>query len=385
LLILALALPCFSQTPVPLTSITPATVLNNTDLIFGWQAGTGGSGVNLCVNGWCPVTYAGSLLKSTFGSGGGGGTGTVTFISVINANGFSGSISNPTTTPAITLQTTFTGLAYSNGTGLSAASVTGTGSVVQQTSPSILSANLNTPSAINLLNATNIQCASLPATTGNVTSPAGSCVNTIPAATITNAMHANSPAYTLKGNNTNTAGAPVDVTQAQLTEMLELPIVQVLKTMPSQTLFSYLVQLAGGSTPAEGVLTNDFPAASTTYLDYLCVLKGYHGTGLTFLFSWTSTVTTGNAQLQASIRRLQSGVTNITSAYTYTYQPMTATPPAASVGIPTSSIISFTDGTQMNGLQDGEFFILRLYRNAGSGSDTMGGDMQILGITGYAS
>src|ERR1035437_9168617 len=36
-------------------------------------------------------------------SGGGGGTGTVTSVSVVTANGISGSVANSTTTPAITL------------------------------------------------------------------------------------------------------------------------------------------------------------------------------------------------------------------------------------------------------------------------------------------
>jgi fibronectin-binding autotransporter adhesin len=42
--------------------------------------------------------------------GGGGGSGTVTNVSVVTNNGFSGSVANSTTTPAITLSTTITGL-----------------------------------------------------------------------------------------------------------------------------------------------------------------------------------------------------------------------------------------------------------------------------------
>jgi hypothetical protein len=42
--------------------------------------------------------------------GGGGGSGTVTNVSVVTANGFSGSVANSTTTPAITLSTTETGV-----------------------------------------------------------------------------------------------------------------------------------------------------------------------------------------------------------------------------------------------------------------------------------
>lgn len=50
------------------------------------------------------------------------GSGTVTSVSVVTANGFAGSVANPTTTPAITLSTTITGILIGNGTAISAAS-----------------------------------------------------------------------------------------------------------------------------------------------------------------------------------------------------------------------------------------------------------------------
>lgn len=49
------------------------------------------------------------------------GTGTVTSVSVVSANGFSGSVADPTTSAAITLTTTVTGLVKGNGAALSAA------------------------------------------------------------------------------------------------------------------------------------------------------------------------------------------------------------------------------------------------------------------------
>lgn len=52
----------------------------------------------------------------------GGGSGTVTDVSVVTANGFAGSVATSTTTPAITLSTTVTGLVKGNGTAISAAS-----------------------------------------------------------------------------------------------------------------------------------------------------------------------------------------------------------------------------------------------------------------------
>jgi protein-disulfide isomerase-like protein with CxxC motif len=54
-------------------------------------------------------------------AGTGGGSGTVTSVSVVSANGFAGTVANASTTPAITLTTTITGLIKGNGTALSAA------------------------------------------------------------------------------------------------------------------------------------------------------------------------------------------------------------------------------------------------------------------------
>ncbi len=49
------------------------------------------------------------------------GGGSVTSVSVVSANGFAGTVANPTTTPAITLTTTITGILKGNGTAISAA------------------------------------------------------------------------------------------------------------------------------------------------------------------------------------------------------------------------------------------------------------------------
>lgn len=62
-----------------------------------------------------PVT--GRLLTDVSG----GGSGTVTSVSVVSANGFAGTVATATTTPAITLTTTITGILKGNGTAISAA------------------------------------------------------------------------------------------------------------------------------------------------------------------------------------------------------------------------------------------------------------------------
>ncbi len=70
--------------------------------------------------------------------------GTVTSVSVVSANGFAGTVATATTTPAITLTTTITGFLQGNGSAISAATTTGSGStLVLATSPTITTAILN--------------------------------------------------------------------------------------------------------------------------------------------------------------------------------------------------------------------------------------------------
>jgi hypothetical protein len=82
--------------------------------------------------------------------------GTVTSVSVVSANGLAGTVANATTTPAITLSTTITGILQGNGTAISAATTTGSGSVVLATSPTLVTPALGTPSALVLTNATGL-------------------------------------------------------------------------------------------------------------------------------------------------------------------------------------------------------------------------------------
>ena len=92
-----------------------------------------------------------------------GGSGTVTSVSVVSANGFAGSVANATTTPAITISTTVNSpVLAGNGTAISAATTTGSGStVVLATSPVLVTPNIGTPSAGVLTN-----CTGLPISTG---------------------------------------------------------------------------------------------------------------------------------------------------------------------------------------------------------------------------
>jgi hypothetical protein len=86
---------------------------------------------------------AGSGITITNGAGSitiTGTGGTVTSVSVVSANGFAGTVATSTTTPAITLTTTITGILKGNGTAISAA-VSGTDYAPATSGTSILYGN----------------------------------------------------------------------------------------------------------------------------------------------------------------------------------------------------------------------------------------------------
>jgi hypothetical protein len=102
-------------------------------------------------------------------NGSGGGSGTVTSMSVVSANGFAGTVANATTTPAVTLSTSITGVLKGNGTALSAATA-GTDYVAP-------GGALGTPSSGTLTNCT------FPTLNQNTTGSAGSVANALTAGT----------------------------------------------------------------------------------------------------------------------------------------------------------------------------------------------------------
>ena len=116
------------------------------------------------------VTISGTWPNQTIAAtGGGGGSGTVTDVSVVSANGLAGTVATSTTTPAITLSTTVTGVVKGNGTALSAATA-GTDYVAP-------GGALGTPSSGTLTNCT------FPTLNQNTTGSAGSVANALTAGT----------------------------------------------------------------------------------------------------------------------------------------------------------------------------------------------------------
>lgn len=141
-------------------AITQNGVLKRDDNDYPVMGGTSSSDNATIINSsFDPVTRR-LLTDSASGSG------TVTSVSVVTANGFAGSVANPTTTPAITLSTTITGILSGNGTAISAASTTGTGAVVLASSPTLTTPNIGAATATSVNKVT-------------ITAPATSAVLTI--------------------------------------------------------------------------------------------------------------------------------------------------------------------------------------------------------------
>jgi hypothetical protein len=104
-------------------SATGATAWNATHAFTGvLDVANGGTGTTTpALVAGTNVTITGTWPNQTINSSGGGGSGTVTTVSVVSANGLAGSVANATTTPAITLSTSITGILKGNGTAISAA------------------------------------------------------------------------------------------------------------------------------------------------------------------------------------------------------------------------------------------------------------------------
>jgi hypothetical protein len=106
--------------PGPTTGIT---IAPNEKCVAAWNGSdfVKVSGLTLTTTGTSgAATLVGNTLNIPQYAGGGGG-GTVTSVSVASANGFAGTVANASSTPAITMSTSVTGILKGNGTAINAA------------------------------------------------------------------------------------------------------------------------------------------------------------------------------------------------------------------------------------------------------------------------
>lgn len=130
----------------------------------------------------------------------------VTAVSVVSANGLAGTVANSTSTPAITLSTTITGILKGNGTAINTAVAGDFPTLNQNTSGNAATATL----------------AATVTTNANLTGPVTSSGNatSVTANAITNAMLATVLNNTVKGNVSGSTGNASDLTATQVTALL---------------------------------------------------------------------------------------------------------------------------------------------------------------------
>lgn len=161
------------------------------------------------------------------------------------------------------------------------------------------------------------------------------------------------------------------------------PVCQIIKAMPPGTVYATEDSRPGGSTPAESVQVWDFDDTTAEYMDFLCVLRGYDGGGLTFSIPWSATsAVTGDVLWGIAIRRMVDEAEDIDAAHTYDFNNATAdTAPSASgeLSYPT---IAFTNGADMDSWAEGELAIVRVRRLPTDAADNMVGDAELWAVEG---
>jgi hypothetical protein len=154
-----------------------------------------------------------------------------------------------------------------------------------------------------------------------------------------------------------------------------------LNGIPTATIGATLDQRAGGSTPSEQFMVWAFNAASDSFVDFRAVMpQAYSGGGITCRIIWGAfSAGAGDVVWNIAFRSIEDDAEDIDASHTYTVNAVTDTAPSTA-GEYTAASITFTDGADMDNVDAGDPFILRISRDANNGSDTMGGNAELVGI-----
>jgi hypothetical protein len=156
--------------------------------------------------------------------------------------------------------------------------------------------------------------------------------------------------------------------------------VEFFRAVPPGSSYATTDIRTGASSPAESVQVYDFDASSIEYMDFMCRLSGYQGGGLTFTIPWSATsATSGTTRWGIAIRRLAAGSDDLDVSHTYDFNDVDSTAPATN-GSLAYATVTFTHGSDMDDLAEGEVAIVRVRRNASHVNDNMTGDAELHGL-----
>ncbi len=143
--------------------------------------------------------------------------------------------------------------------------------------------------------------------------------------------------------------------------------------------------IAGGSTPAESIPCIDFDAAATEYMDFdnLVMPQNYSDSGLTVVVIYSMASATGAVQVrwEVALRAIEDDTEDQDTSHDYVTNSngVSDTVPTAVTEI-SAPTITFTDGADMDNVDAGDLFHLRIYRDHDHADDDATGDAQLQAI-----
>lgn len=151
----------------------------------------------------------------------------------------------------------------------------------------------------------------------------------------------------------------------------------IYQVVPPATTYATPSRRAGGSSPAENFPVWLFDPGTAEHLDFYGQMTGaYASGGITVHIKWSADATTNACVWQAAFRRVADDAEDVDVSHTYDYNSTTATT-ANVAGEVKYSTITFTNGADMDSVVAGDMFVLRIKRDAASGSDTLTVDSQL--------